>query len=261
MDRVVHHQGNDRDMRAIIARIKDHDFTKELKRFEFETKFSITSRKDALSCLDDVVRNVETQSPFVLVRIPTGDRLVTRVSFFIKGDVEYSYFTYRGARMLKVKRHWILLRGGFPIFKNEERLLIDRDDFARKLSRYRRRFARHSYRLIDIRARMRALRFAPSKQLAVMEKDRVKHFVLDVRDGRVYAVAVTHCTSGGQTQRQLEVEYSGYIPRLGRRIQQSERQIIDRTVELSKHIAARSSMRLTPSTERKFSFAVGHRMH
>lgn len=244
---------------AIIARIADHDFTKERKRLEYETKFAIVSRVGALTCLNTIVRSIDAQSHYVLVRISGGDKLVTRVVFFVRGDYEYTSFAYRGARMLKVKRHRVLRRNGLPIFKNEERLLIDREDFARNLRRYRHRFARHSYRLVDIRARMRALGFALSAQLGVMEKTRVKHFVLDTRDGRVYAVAVTYCTSGGRTQRQLEVEYSGYIPEVGRRAQNSERQIMDRTVELSKYIAARSRVRLTPSTERKFTFATKRR--
>lgn len=244
---------------AIVERIRDHRFTKERKRFEYETKFAIASRKDALACLNNIVRCIGEQPSFVLVRISGGDKLVTRVVFFVKGEYEYTSFAYRCARMLKVKRHHVLTRSGLPIFRNEERLLIDRDGFIRNLSRYRHRFARHSYRLVDIRARMRVLGFTPSERLGVMEKTRVKHFVLDTRDGRVYAVAVTYCRSGSKTQRQLEVEYSGYIPGVGQRAQNSERQIIDRTVELSKHIAARSPIRLTPSTERKFTFVTRYR--
>jgi hypothetical protein len=241
-----------------IVRIRDHRFTKERKQFEYETKFAIASRKDALACLNRIVQRMEERSPFVLVRIPGGDKLVTRVAFFAKGNREYTSFAYRGARMLKVKRHRVLTRDRLPIFKNDEWLLIDRDDFTRKLSRFRHRFARHSYRLVDIRAQIRALGFLSSAQLGVMEKTRVKHFVLDARDGRVYAVAVTHCVSGRRIQRQLEVEYSGYIPGVGRRTQNSERQIIARTVELSKHIVKRSSVKLTPSTERKFTFVVAY---
>ena len=67
---------------AIIARITDHNFTKELKRYEFETKFAISTRKGALACLRDVERCFRVQSHFVLIKIAGGDKLVTRVSFF-----------------------------------------------------------------------------------------------------------------------------------------------------------------------------------
>ncbi len=242
-------------LRSVIAKIEDHDFTKELKRFEYETKFSITTRKSALACLRDVERCFRVPSRFLLVRIAGGDKLVTRVSFFARNNHEYSYFAYRRARMLKVKRHRVMVRGGLPIFKNEESLLIDRSEFTKNLHRFRHRFVRHSYRLVDLRALMQRFRFDPTARVGEMVKTRVKDFVLDTRDGRVYAVAVTFCTSSGRTQKQLEVEYAGYIQGVPGRTPNSEREIVARTVELSKHIHHCLPSMLTPSTERKYTFA------
>ena len=161
--------------------------------------------------------------------------------------------------MVKVKRHHVRKQGGLPIFKNEEHILIDRDDFAEKLYRLRHRFARHSYRLVDLDALMQRLRLDPSTSIGTMTKIRVKDFVFDTRDGRVYAVAVTFCASRGRTQKQLEVEYAGYIPGMHGRMENSERQIIARTVELSRHIHDCLPSMLTPSTERKYDFVTSGR--
>ncbi|MBI4434514.1 hypothetical protein HY635_01735 [Candidatus Uhrbacteria bacterium] len=240
--------------RSIIAKITDHNFTKEFKRFEYETKFSIATRKNALAFLRDVERCFRAPSHFLLVRIAGGDKLVTRVSFFVRNNREYSYFVYRRARMLKVKRHDVMMRGGLPIFKNEESLLIDCRDFADKLHHLRHRFVRHSYRLVDLGPLMRRLRFNPTTRVGEMIKTRVKDFVLDTRDGRVYAVAVTFCASRGRTQKQLEVEYAGYIAGVPGRTANSEREIVARTVELSKYIQNCLPAMLTLSTERKYTF-------
>ncbi|KKT28074.1 MAG: hypothetical protein UW15_C0037G0003 [Parcubacteria group bacterium GW2011_GWC1_44_10] len=201
-----------------LARVKSHEFTKEFKNFEFETKFDLTKRVklNASNFLRKIEKRFTAGSNFILCKVRGGDKLVTKVAFFAKGNVEYSFFKYRGARMLKVKKHKIIKGIPFNIFKNVEQLLIDKEDFAKKLSRFRRRFR---------------------------------------KDGRIYAVAISFCESGGRLQKQLEVEYSGYLNGgFGDFKKENEKQIICRTLELSEHIYKFLPWMLKPSVERKFEF-------
>ena len=157
--------------------------------------------------------------------------------------------------MLKVKKHKIIKRAGFRVFKNIESLLIDRKDFADKLARYRRRFRRHDYHLIDLDKKLNELKKdRRTKKIGKMVKVRVKDFVLDAFDGRIYAVAVTFCGSGSKVQKQLEVEYSGYISSFPKFRMGGEKEVVTGVVALSKFIYKGSSDILRPSVERKFEF-------
>ncbi len=248
-------QGPTRVHPATLKQIYDHDFTKELKDFEYETKFDIRARtNDSLHILKKVETCFKNVYPFVLCKIRAGDKLVTRVLFFTHGGFEYTLFRYRGARMLKVKKHTILTRGALPVFKSTEKLLIDRNDFARKLHAVRHRFKRHNYRLVNIREMQNRLGFSESMTIGTMIKTRVKDFVLDTRDGRVYSVGITFCASKNKVQKQLEVEYAGYVPGFRSRRQHDEQEIKNRLIELSQYIYRRLPAILKPSTERKFDF-------
>ena len=142
-----------------LARVKSHEFTKEFKNFEFETKFDLTKRVklNASNFLRKIEKRFTAGSNFILCKVRGGDKLVTKVAFFAKGNVEYSFFKYRGARMLKVKKHKIIKGIPFNIFKNVEQLLIDKEDFAKKLSRFRRRFRKHKYFLVDVKEKIKRL--------------------------------------------------------------------------------------------------------
>lgn len=240
--------------KSVLSRIIAHDFTKELKQFEFEVKFDIRpQQRDSLACLRKVEQCFIGHQQFMLCKIKGGDKLITRVSFYTKGNSEYTLFTYRGARMLKVKKHRIIRAGGLSIFKSDERLLIDRRDFMKYLEPLRHRFKRHSYRLVKLDKMCTRLQLAGS-QIGWMVKTRVKDFIFDPRDGRIYAVAVTFCKSGGRVQKQLEVEYAGYIPGFRDRKKNNEKQIISRTLELSRCIYHCVPQMLMPSIERKYEF-------
>ena len=138
-------------MDRISKQIIDHNFTKELKNLEYETKFDILKKNiDIAAVLKKIEANFKKEKRFLLFKIKKGDKLVTRVVFYIQNGIEYSYFKYRGARMLKVKKHKIIRNAGLDVFKNIESLLIDKKDFADKLARFRYRFRRHDYHLIDL---------------------------------------------------------------------------------------------------------------
>lgn len=236
-----------------IETIKDHNFTKELKKFEYETKFDIKDVSSGSFGILKMIRGCfDENGRYILVKIGRGDRLLTRVEFFTYGDTEYSVFRYRGARMVKVKKHRIVKAEPFSIFKNDESLVIDRSDFSRKLVRSRHRFKRHNYRLVDLGV------FLKSKNSMIsvgeMIKERVKDFVIDSSDGRIYAVAVTFCKTKDKVQKQLEIEYSGYLSGFRRKKGAIEKEVITGTLSLSKYIYDHFPTMFKSSTERKFDF-------
>lgn len=236
-----------------LAQIKKHDFTKELKDFEYETKFDIKDKElDSFKILKKIRGCFKSGHHFILCKIKDGDKLLTRVSFFFGGNTEYSLFKYRGARMIKIKKHRIIKGVPFSIFKNDERLIIDKNDFAQKLKDLRYRFKRHNYSLADLDHFLKQKPFLTD--VGEMIKNRVKDFVFDTRDGRIYAVAVTFCKSKNKIQKQLEIEYSGHLLGFKNPKLHIERQIIVGVQELSQYIYKYFPAMLRPSTERKFEF-------
>lgn len=236
-----------------LAQIKKHDFTKELKDFEYETKFDIYGNKlDSLGVLKKIRGCFKNKQRFILCEIKGGDKLLTRVSFFFGDKTEYSLFRYRGIRMVKVKRHKIINGTPFSIFKNDEQLIIDKDDFSKKLNRLQHRFKRHNYHLVNLGE------FLKEKSSLInvgeMVKNRVKDFVFDVRSGRIYAVAITFCKSKNKVQKQLEIEYAGYFPGFKNSRRNVEKQVIAGVQELSQYIYNHFPAILKPSVERKFEF-------
>lgn len=236
-----------------LAQIQKHDFTKELKDFEYETKFDIQNKNlSSLEILKKIRHCFEENQRFILCEVKGGDKLLTSVTFFFGDNTEYSLFRYRGARMIKVKKHRIIKGAPFRIFKNDEQLIIDRDDFSKKLIKVAHRFKRHNYQLINLD------KFLKEKSSLVhigeMVKNRVKDFVFDATDGRIYAVAITFCKSKNKIQKQLEIEYAGYLPGFGNKRQGTEKQVIAGVQNLSKYIYSHFLKMLKSSVERKFDF-------
>ena len=236
-----------------LAQIQKHNFTKELKNFEYETKFDIKNKKfNSLEILKKIRRCFENNQRFILCEVKSGDKLLTRTAFFFRDNTEYSLFRYRGARMVKVKKHRIIKGIPFRIFKNDEQLIIDKNDFSEKLSKIKHRFKRHNYKLVNLD------KFSREKSSLVyigeMVKYRVKDFVFDTTDGRIYAVAITFCKSKNKIQKQLEIEYAGYLSGFGDKKQSTEKQVIAGVQNLSKYIYNHFPKMLKPSVERKFKF-------
>lgn len=236
-----------------LAQIQKHDFTKELKDFEYEMKFDIQNKKlDSLGILKKIRHCFQENQRFILCEVKGGDKLLTRVTFFFGDNTEYSLFRYRGARMVKVKKHRIIKGAPFRIFKNDEQLIVDKEDFSKKLSMVRHRFKRHNYKLVNLDKFLREK--SSLIHIGEMVKNRVKDFVFDTTDGKIYAVAITFCKSKNKIQKQLEIEYAGYLSGFGDKKHGTEKQIIVGVQNLSKYIYNYFPKMLKPSVERKFEF-------
>lgn len=236
-----------------LAQVVEHDFTKELKNFEYEIKFTIQDdQRSSFEVLKEIRNCFTFNNPYTLCAIKNGDELLTNVSFYQMDETEYSTFSYRKARMVKIKKHKILHLSPFEVFKSDEKLIIDEGDFANNLKDFSQRFARHNYELIDLD------RFLNQKKhltfIGKMSKNRVKDFIVDNQDGRIYAVAVTFCQVGNQTQKQLEVEYSGFLDGFAKSDSNIEQTIIESLEKIGKFIYGQLPGLISPSIERKFDF-------
>lgn len=106
-----------------------------------------------------------------------------------------------------------------------------------------------------------------------IRKEKGDAFILDTDDGRIYSFTVTraHLTrpnekEESETQRQLEMEYAGYIPEFSSFRLDSEPQIVRGMVDLAKYVAVLYgrapikngwSMNLAITGERKYDFVKG----
>lgn len=239
--------------RRDLERVRAHRFTKERTEYEYETKFQVLSRHATSLQVLKRVRAcfVLRDSPFALCAMKRGDRLSAQVTFFLKGKTEYSLFRYRGVRMIKLKRHRILKGTHYSVFKNIETLLIDKTEFEQHPEIHH-RFTRHHYKLINVDALIHLLTMH-GIIIGKMTKERVKDFVVDIHNGRIYAVAITFCTSRGRIQKQLEIEYAGFLPGYSR-THDRQTEILTGVETVSAQIHRQLPNLFSPSTERKFEF-------
>ncbi|MBU4086300.1 MAG: hypothetical protein KKB21_01845 [Nanoarchaeota archaeon] len=108
-----------------------------------------------------------------------------------------------------------------------------------------------------------------------VRKEKGDVFIMDTSDGRIYSFTITraHLVKPGtiketDVQRQLEIEYAGYIPGFSGFQKDSEQQIVQGMVDLGKYtfalyhnapIASGWRMNLELTGERKYDFVSGRR--
>ena len=98
-------------------------------------------------------------------------------------------------------------------------------------------------------------------------KEKGDDFILDTNDGRIYSFTINRSKlkdkNIGEIQRQLEIEYAGFVPGFPGFIENSEKQIVQGMVDLAKYVAVLYNnapvgkgwaMGLRPTHERKYDF-------
>jgi len=200
---------------------------------EYEIKLECLDTKKPLSGLLDMVETALTASRRYLVdRVQIVSQMTSH--FLVDGENEYSVFRYDGEVMLKVKKHEIITGRKLPIFKNFENFFYDIDKINSKLQHHQITY------------------------VGSMLKRRIKDFIIDSNDGRVYSLAITICETNDQRQHQLEVEYYGYVRGSEKQKLENESALLDRLVELSAYIQRACPSEFLPSVERKYEFVVKH---
>lgn len=108
-----------------------------------------------------------------------------------------------------------------------------------------------------------------------IRKEKGDAFVLDTNDGRIYSFTITraHLTKPGDNkesgvQRQLEIEYAGFIPGFSGFKENSEEQIVKGMVDLARYtygmydnapLGRGWTVSMTVTSERKYDFITGKR--
>ncbi len=100
-------------------------------------------------------------------------------------------------------------------------------------------------------------------------KEKGDDFIFDTEDGRIFSFTVTRSRIEDRVQRQLEIEYAGYVPGFKNFKKDSEEQIVSDMVELTRYVgmmhqvygvsALGSDLRMSLqlSSERKYDFVRG----
>jgi hypothetical protein len=101
-----------------------------------------------------------------------------------------------------------------------------------------------------------------------IRKEKGDAFILDTYDGRIYSFTITraHLAGKDDIQRQLEIEYAGYVPGFNSFEKDSEKQIVAGMVDLARMSAYLSHnapvkggwrIGLFPTSQRKYDFVSG----
>ncbi|MBI4016730.1 MAG: hypothetical protein HY363_03485 [Candidatus Aenigmarchaeota archaeon] len=99
-----------------------------------------------------------------------------------------------------------------------------------------------------------------------IRKEKGDAFILDTHDGRIFSFTITRAHLRGTVQRQLEIEYAGYVPNFPDFQKDNESQIVSDMVDIAKRVVFLSNnapvgngwrMQLGLTNERKYDFVRG----
>jgi len=236
---------------------------KEFLEFEYEVKFNITNVP--------VRKNAAKTEPTLEEYLDAFEFPVARFARYIKDACNNTaegtnYFLGEGADeklvviqkmgklYLKEKGQPVALNTGVPfeeivMKRNERRWETTLDELLRKAAET------HS---------------AGSAYKGRIRKEKGDAFILDTFDGRIYSLTVnrSHLLKPGQdkeseVQRQLEMEYAGFVPGFPGLMENSEEQIVLGMVDLAKYVGVLYGnapvnkdwrIQLSLTNERKYDF-------
>ncbi len=175
--------------------------------------------------------------------------------FFGSGLDERLVVIEKGGKLyLKEKNQPMPLRTGVPY----EQLVVKRTE------------KRWETNMQEILAKTREVAAEGNEYKGYVTKEKADDFVLDARDGRIYSFTITraHLAGTDKVQRQLEIEYAGFVPGFEPHERENERQIVSGMVDLAKYVVMLHQdatvgkcwkMRVEPTSERKYDFVSGNK--
>lgn len=231
---------------------------KEFPDIEYESKFEITF---AGTCNEDDCNEPSVGDLLSAFVFPLGPS--TR---FIKDPVRTvaqgkNHFYGRGVE----ERLVVIEKGGGHYIKTKsDPLPFDADVPFQDLV-IKRKEDRRKATLEEILEKVAAVTQDGGQYFGHIIKDKGDDFILDVNDGRIYSFTVTRAedaSDSNRVQRQLEIEYAGFVPGFPHFIKDDETQIISGLVDLAKHTlffgnnAPVAGRRLfaRPTSQRKYDF-------
>ncbi|MGV8152192.1 MAG: hypothetical protein ACP5OG_03855 [Candidatus Nanoarchaeia archaeon] len=240
------------------------DIPKEFNEIEYEVKFDIS-----LDSCDNEPKLEEILNAF--------DFPATRRARFLKDPVNIvnegvnNFYGSNGDEKLVVieKAGSIYLKEKGPVIPLD--LGIDFEDIVVKRTekRWQSSFEEASRKIEDIKKEYSA------EYKGKIRKEKGDAFILDINDGRIYSFTITraHLIKPGENkesglQRQLEIEYAGYVPGFNKHEKDSEKQIVQGMVDLAKYTfvlynhspLGKSRMNLAITNQRKYDFVTGKQL-
>ncbi len=126
---------------------------------------------------------------------------------------------------------------------------------------------RHEATMDEILKRIETATLAGARYQGCIRKEKADAYVMDIQHGRVYTFTFSRATIDDAIQRQVEIEYAGYIPGLNGHEPENERQLVTDMVALANHMKTHYNtvpvmpgwnVTLTPTHERKYDFVREH---
>lgn len=243
-------------IKSLLQHQKVKEAPKEFPDIEYEVKFRITpiepKKKSQEPTIDQYLESF--QFPAVqtarFLKDPINTIAEGKNHFFgNNGDESLVVIEKGGNLYLKEKGQPLKLSTGVPY----QEIVIKRTE------------DRYEATMDAILQKVGEVKTEGSSYAGHIRKEKGDAFILDSNSGRIFSFTVTraHLASTELIQRQLEIEYAGYVPGFTAFEKDSERQIVSDMVDLAKQTAFLHNnapivngwrMQLAITNERKYDF-------
>lgn len=204
---------------------------KEFPEIEYEVKFSMTALPPKNGA----------KEPSIQQYLAAFDFPATTHARFLKDPIDSiaegrnHFFGSDGDEKLVV-----IEKGGKTFLKEKSQPIELKTNVQYGQIVMKRTEERHPATMEEILAKVSEVNKTAGVYQGNIRKEKGDAFILDTNDGRIYSFTMTRAHLGGdetKVQRQLEMEYAGYIPGFEGFSKSNEEQIVKGMVDLAKFVA------------------------
>src|SRR3989338_770438 len=246
-------------IKALLEHQKVREAPKEFPDIEYEVKFRITPLEPKKKSKEPTIEQYLESFQFPAVQTARFlkdpvNTVAEGVNHFLgaNGDERLVVIEKGGKTYLKEKGQPIALATGVPY----EQIVIKRTE------------QRYEATMDQILQKVAGVMTDGAAYVGCIHKEKGDAFILDTSSGRIFSFTVTRAhlsvpNDEPVIQRQLEIEYAGYVPGFTALEKDSERQIASDMVDLAKHVAFLNNnapvvngwrIQLEITNERKYDF-------
>ncbi len=244
-------------IKALLEHQKAREAPKEFPEIEYEVKFKITPIEPKKKSQEPTIEQYLESFQFPAVQTARFlkdpiNTIAEGVNHFLgnNGDERLVVIEKGGKTYLKEKGQPLKLTTGIPY----DQIVIKRTE------------DRYEATMDQILQKVGEIKTEGSTYFGCIRKEKGDAFILDANSGRIFSFTVTRAHlagAEGTIQRQLELEYAGYVPGFSAFEKDSEKQIVSDMVDLAKQVAFLHNnapvvngwrMQLAITNERKYDF-------